>query len=155
MKKAQVGASGNLVLTPDAGQGDFTLTGCREVDGTAQYIQWVEAGTKGPLYFTDAAGNQTLTIQDLNDLEEPSDLKGRLLFPDPTFGGIFPGQTNDSFWETVTHLNNSPGDRVKRECHDMYDENGFYRWECTRTLPSNPSDLDYLVYYLDWWDNGF
>jgi hypothetical protein len=24
-----------------------------------------------------------------------------------------------------------------------------------RELPPNPSDLDYLVYYLDWWEDGF
>ena len=153
--RASVDGSGNLVFTPDAGQGTFRMAGCKEVNGTAQYIEYVDAVTRGPIYLTDAAGNRTLTIQDFDGIDSPADLAGKVVFPDPTFGGVLPGQTNTTFWETLQKIENSPGSRTRRECRETLDENGFYDWKCTNTLPSNPSDLDYLEYFLNWSDDAF
>lgn len=152
---AAEGASGNLILTPDAGQGTFRLAGCREGADTTEFVQWVDAFTRGPIYFTDAAGNKTLSIQEFGDIDSPADLAGKVVFPDPTFGGVLPGQTNATFWETVSKIENSPGSRTRRECTETTDENGFYQWKCTSILPSNPSDLDYLEYFLNWSDDAF
>lgn len=152
-RSAEAGPSG-IVTAPDDGGGTFSLSSCRVMDGQVQYVSWVDAVTKGPFVFTDAAGNKTLSIQEIDDIDDPAELTGKVVFRDPTFGGILPGQTNDTFWENVSSISHSPGDRVRRECRDV-EEDGFIYWKCTRTLPSNPSDLDYLVYYLDWWGEPY
>jgi hypothetical protein len=142
-----------LAASPSAGE--FTLKACRVREGQAEYVSWIEADTRGPIEFTDKDGQVTLTIPDLEGIDKPLDLKGKIVFRDPTFGGVFPGQTNETFWQTVQTIADSPGDRVKRECRDIQREDGWWEYECTRELPSNPSDLDYLVYYLDWGEDVF
>lgn len=143
------------LLGSSPASGEVTLAACRVEDGRAQYIAWIDADTRGPFEFTDKDGQVTLTIPGFDAIDKPLDLKGKVVFRDPTFGGVFPGQTDETFWETVQSIADSPGDRVKRGCRDVERDDGWIEWVCTRELPPNPSDLDYLVYYLDWWQGGF
>lgn len=146
-------AEGYLLAESQA-SGGLTMKACRVQDDYAEFVSWVDAETRGPIEFTDAEGRVTMTIPQLDAIEKPLDLKGKLVFRDPTFGGVFPGQTDATFWETVQSIGDSPGDRVKRECKEV-EKDGWWEYTCTRELPPNPSDLDYLVYYLDWWEDGF
>lgn len=130
-------------------EGSFRIRSCKEsATGTAQFAD-VNARTKGPLYFTDAAGKKTMAVEDFEDIDEPMDLDGKIIFRDPTFGGIFPELTNDNIWSKIHSLENVT-DRVQRTCE--YDE---MTWNetCTKMLPANPSDLDYIVYSLYWLDD--
>ena len=139
---------------PDATSGLFTLSTCRVQNGIVEYVDWVDAETKGPIVFTDAAGTQTLAIPEFDGIKDPVDLNGKVVFRDPTFGGILPGLTNQTLWEHVSALQDGPGDRVRRDCTEI-EHDGWWETECKRILPTNPSDLDYLVYYLDWLDRVF
>lgn len=94
----------------------------------------------GPIYFTDAAGNKTLEGAELQDYQERlGDLQGRVLFPDPTFGGVFPGLSNENIWAKLSAL----GD-VEASRDSVCAPGGT----CKPKLPRNPTDLDYIVYYL-------
>lgn len=156
MMTERPGAPGTFDFTPDLTAGTFRLKGCRVQGGAVEYVQWVDAQTVVPFLFTDPTGNTvTLDPLDIDDIDDPSELKGKIILRDPTFGGILPGQTNDSFWDHVSAIGKAPGSRVKRECGEVDHPGGWTEWKCTRTLPPNPSDLDYMDYYLDWWDNGF
>lgn len=138
----------------DESQGLITLSTCRVQNGVVEYAGWIDAETRGPIVFTDASGTETLGIQQFDEIDDPMDLNGKVVFRDPTFGGVLPGLTNQSFWEHVSALKDGPGDRVIRECHQI-EVDGWWDEECTSTLPANPSDLDYLVHYLDWMDRIF
>lgn len=103
-----------------------------------------EFGTRalGPVYFTNAAGVKTLEGYELEHYSEDlSLLTDRVQFPDPTFGGIFPGLTNQNIWPTLKSLT-SQGFQPKSDC------GGGVESPCDGTLPDNPSDLDILDYYL-------
>jgi hypothetical protein len=120
---------------------------------TAEYISYINATTRGPYEFTDANGNpsfgvnQYAEIQNIYDTLGITGLANKIVFPDPTFGGVFPQLTNTSIWTTLSNLENI---HPRRACSD----NGVYNssWgECTAghtVLPQNPSDLDVLTYYF-------
>jgi hypothetical protein len=137
--------------TAHESQGSFRLGLCREVGGEAQFAS-LRVRTRGPIEFTNAAGAVTLTLPELERTEGPMDVAGKILFRDPTFGGIFPDVTNGNFWdhvESISHVET----RTERNCDYVYDANGYEQWKCTRKLPVNPSDLDYLVFALYWGDD--
>src|SRR5690606_25919155 len=114
---------------------------------------WIDADIRGPFRFTDKDGKTTLTIPEFDAIQDPVDLKGKLVFRDPTFGGILPGMTNDALWEHISAISNSGGSRVVRACEEYQTEDGWREYRCTSILPENPSDLDYLDYYLNWADD--
>lgn len=138
----------------DQSQGLISLSTCRVQNGEAEFISWIDAETRGPMVFTDAAGTETLAIPQFDEIDDPLELNGKVVFRDPTFGGVLPGLTNQSLWEHVSALQDGPGDRVVRECRQI-EVDGWWEEKCTSTLPANPSDLDYLVHYLDWMDRIF
>ena len=84
---------------------------CRVKDGKAQYaVAYRENEIPNILYFTDAKGNKTLTIQELingkmvGDRVESytaEDLRSLIVFPDITFGGVFPDMTEALFWDEI------------------------------------------------------
>lgn len=107
---------------------------------------------KGPLYFTDASGAKVMEAADMEDYADNlSGLTGKVTFPDPTMGGIFPDLTNQNIWSKVESLEDVHT-RVPDAC--LSDEPPFdpdfperEAWEPCR-MPVSPSDLDLLVYYL-------
>jgi hypothetical protein len=126
--------------------GSFRLSACRDAgDGTAEFAD-VSARIKGPFYFTDAQGNKTYGPED-PEIDSLEQLKGKVVFRDPTFGGVFPGLTNDNIWSTIESLDQVES-RTQRVCPD-YPDMG----PCILVLPSNPSDLDYFEYNLYWLDD--
>jgi hypothetical protein len=142
-----------VTLVSEPSQAALTLGTCREVDGRAQYVSWIDAETLGPIRFTDKEGNPTILPHEFNGIEDPIELKGKVIFRDPTFGGVLPEMSNESFWEHVSAISNSGGSRVVRTCEEIQTEEGWWDYRCTSTLPENPSDLDYLHYYLNWTDD--
>ena len=84
---------------------------CRVKDGKAEYaVAYRENEIPNILYFTDAKGNKTLTIQELingkmvGDRVESytaEDLRSLIVFPDITFGGVFPDMTEALFWDEI------------------------------------------------------
>jgi hypothetical protein len=135
--------------TPHESQGSFRIGLCREVGSHVEFAS-LQVRTRGPIEFTNAAGAVTLTLPELEHAEGPLDLAGKIVFRDPTFGGIFPEVTNGNLWdhvESISHVKT----RTKRTCDDTYDADGYQQWKCTRQLPQNPSDLDYLVFTLLYW----
>jgi hypothetical protein len=100
---------------------------------------------KSPFYFTNAAGDSTLDGLDLDPYErDVSGLRGKIILPDPTMGGVFPDLTNDNFWIKVQALGDVES-RVPSSCNAEV----FYADspEGCR-LPVQASDLDILVYFL-------
>ena len=80
------------------------------------------------LYFTDKDGNKTETLQGLLNgrmidteihLYKYEDLRNIIIFPDVTFGGIFPDMTEDIFWN----------DFVKAIIGEDDDEDDWEDWE--------------------------
>lgn len=115
------------------------------------YPEWndsvaTEGGTRllGPLCFTDAS-RQACTLQgyEFADTGDISGFTGRITFPDPTFGGVFPGLTNENFWPTLKSLLGERSE-VARDCPAHAPEGPGCAWK----LPPNPSDLDLIDYYL-------
>lgn len=111
---------------------------------------------RGPFYFTDASGKATFgadietELNALIDAQGLASLADKIIFPDPTFGGVFPGMTNAKLWTTVASLKTV--ESRSQHCETFYyDEgNASSSYEhCYREMPSNPSDLDLLTYYLD------
>jgi len=84
---------------------------CREKGGVAEYaVAYNENEVPNILYFTDAKGNKTVTLQALIngklEGEEPEpysldEIKSFIVFPDITFGGVFPEMTSDFFWDEL------------------------------------------------------
>jgi hypothetical protein len=145
-------ADEGIQWTPHETQGSFRLSLCRDAGGEAEYAS-LRISTRGPIEFTNASGATILTLSELNDVDEPEELAGKIIFRDPTFNGIFPELTNANIWEHVASLN-KVDTRTQTGCEYDYDEiTGYWKEKCTRTLPSNPSDLDHLVYSLSWWDD--
>ena len=44
-----------------------------------------------------------------------------IFFPDPTFGGVFPGMTNDLLWDWVKYFKD-----LDEESDDYYDDYDYY-----------------------------
>lgn len=90
---------------------DVTLPAgmCKDDKGTIKYaVAFYENEVPNFGYFTDKDGNKTETIQGLlngkivdSEIEKYTfeDLRKLIIFPDVTFGGIFPDMTVDSFWD--------------------------------------------------------
>lgn len=141
-----VDSLGSLVLTAHSAQGDIHVGGCKVLEGNVNYAYDVYPRTRGPFYFTDTAGNKTIDPDEIEKSNQPSDMKGKIVFRDPTFGGVLPDFTNDNFWDYVSSLRDVRS-RVTKTCTD----NGI-EYRCTSHMPDDPSDLDYMVYYLNWSD---
>lgn len=137
---------------PHESQGSFRLSLCRDLGGGTQFAS-LRVRTRGPIEFTNAAGATTLTVPELNNIDGPLDLAGKVVFRDPTFGGIFPDLTNGNIWDYVESFN-QVDTRTRRDCGYAEDDPfGYGEWKCTRSLPENPSDLDYFVFALYWGDD--
>lgn len=84
---------------------------CKEENGVAQYaVAYMENEVPNILYFTDASGKKTATIQELvnGKLEgeravpyKVEELRSFIIFPDITFGGVFPDMTEDILWGEI------------------------------------------------------
>ena len=83
---------------------------CKTENGVTQYaVAYRENEVPNILYFTDAKGNKTVTLQELvngkldadGELSSYSyeDLRNIIILPDVTFGGVFPDMTVDFFWD--------------------------------------------------------
>ena len=121
--------------------GFIQLKGCRDNGNGGDNFPDIRSLIKGPIYFTDASGNKTFGPED-ESIDSVAQLKGKVVFRDPTFAGTFPGLTNDNIWYTMSSLKDVDS-RTQRNCTD-------YTKPCVLILPDNPSDLDYLVYNLYW-----
>lgn len=129
-----------------------------EMDTMGTYVYTSNERTRGPFYFTDASGKATFgedlsgELNDLVDSKGIAALSTKIIFPDPTFGGIFPGMTNAKLWETLASFKTI--EPRSRQCEtyeyvSSYSEDYNYSYEeCFRVMPTNPSDLDLLTYYL-------
>jgi hypothetical protein len=142
--------AGAFVLTSETGSGVIDLKdACMETPEGREYFSIRYEGEPAPFHFTDASGRKTLDVFQLEGIVEDlglAALTGKVVFPDPTFGGVFPGLNNDNIWSTIQSLD-AVGPRLDETC----DQNGI----CTRKLPDNPSDLDVWARYLFWGDNLF
>ena len=90
---------------------DVTLPAgmCKDDEGTIKYaVAFYENEVPNYGYFTDKDGKKTVTIQELvngkmvdSEIEPYTfeDLRKFIIFPDITFGGIFPDMTEDIFWD--------------------------------------------------------
>ncbi len=133
--------------------GEVTLSQCRETSGGLEFVDYVDGDFLGPLYFTDKDGKKTLEVYELEQYEDniPA-LKNKIVFRDPTMGGIFPGLTNDNIWSTIKSLE-TVEPRSKEVCEEVWDENGFYEYKCELIKAKNPSDLDLIIENIYWLDN--
>jgi len=90
----------------------ITLTSavCRVENGQSMFATPFQSKVPNAFYFTDAAGNKTISYQALANgkIDEATgaikdynldEIKNFLFFPDITFGGILPGMTADAFWK--------------------------------------------------------
>jgi hypothetical protein len=138
----------SFVFTADSGRGVIDLKGaCRETAAGREYYSIRYPGEPIPFHFTDASGRKTLDPYELESVADDlglAALAGKVVFPDPTFGGVFPGLDNGNIWSTMQAL-----DKVGPRLNETCDENG----NCTHGLPDNPSDLDVWAHYLFWMDN--
>lgn len=138
------------VNTDDKGAGTVALGGtCRVIDGKAEYLVEENTTKARPFYFTDAAGAKTLELDEVEGVVSDlgmAGLTGKIVFKDPTFGGVFPDLNNDNIWSTMQSLDYS-GARIDEHCN----ADGV----CTEEIPNNPSDLDVWAHYLFWVDNIF
>ena len=110
---------------------DLTLPAgmCKEEKGKIKYaVAFYENEVPNYLYFTDKDGNKTETLQGLLNgrmidteihLYKYEDLRNIIIFPDVTFGGIFPDMTEDIFWN----------DFVKAIIGEDDDEDDWEDWE--------------------------
>ena len=116
-------------------------------DSLAADITHPDPREKGPFYFTNADSAFTLAGVDLVDFADNiPGLTGKVIFPDPTLGGIFPDLTNQNFWQKVDSLNLIQS-RVPNSCDENYSSDMVGPLEPCK-LPTSPSDLDLLVYYM-------
>lgn len=132
----------------------ISLSGCKVYADyvgntpTAHYIYDISATLRGPYAFTDASGNLSFGTNQAKDIHDVYNLQGlagfnnKIVFPDPTFGGVFPKLTNNTVWTTLGSLKNI---KPRSACSET-DSYGY----CTKNvLPQNPSDLDVLNYYFE------
>lgn len=77
----------------------------RITDGIADYLPYYTCSNSSDFstfYFTDATGKKTASLADFKDhrysLYQASKI---IIFPDPTFGGVFPGATNEKIWDWI------------------------------------------------------
>lgn len=130
---------------PTTASGTITLSLCRETPTGVEYVQYMDVKTKGPIYFTNPAG--TLTV-DVADLDKYSDdipaLETKIIFPDPTFSGVFPELTQANIWNVINSLK-TVEPRAKQICDEVITPDGYYTNNCRMVKVSDPSDLDLLI----------
>lgn len=97
------------------GDGDvahqLSTTSCKDSNGTIMY-QNFNSTLPNILVFTDAAGKETLPAYKLTlpknedgDKWTISDMKEIIIFPDPTFHGVFPNiKTQDDIWNLIEDI---------------------------------------------------
>ncbi len=143
-----------FVTVPDNAEGEIVLNRCRDAGGQAELVEYIAGKRKVPFYFTDAAGNKTLEPDELENFQNDiSSLQDKIIFRDPTFGGLFPGLTQNNIWSTIKSLE-TVKPRTREVCEESVDINGFYRYECRlEKAVVNPSDLDMLISNLYWVGN--
>ena len=85
---------------------------CKAENGQSLFAMPYREHVANALYFTDASGNKTISLQGLmNGYVDPvtqhsrlynaDEMKNFLFFPDITFGGILPEMTSEAFWEIL------------------------------------------------------
>ncbi len=131
--------------------GTFKLSGCRENFGDVEYVGYIDATLKGPLYFTNAAGDKTIDLFAMNNQPDLAALKSQIFFRDPTFGGLFPDLTQDNIWDVIQSLR-FVEPRTRQVCEEVIDANGMYTYTCHTIKPANPSDLDLFISVTNWMD---
>jgi hypothetical protein len=133
-------------------QGTFKLAGCRERLGEVEYISHINVTVKGPVYFTNATGVKTLDLMDLDKYQDDlAALETKIIFRDPTFGGIFPELTQANIWGVIQSLR-FVNSRTRQVCVETVDANGFYTYTCHTEKAVNPSDLDAFISVTNWMD---
>ncbi len=137
---------------PAVSEGTITLSSCRETVGGAEYAEYINVKTRGPFYFTNAAGDKTVELTDLDKYNDdlPA-LETKIFFRDPTFGGIFPEMTQTKIWGVIKSLQ-TVNARSGRECTDVMAPDGTFRYECENITVTDPSDLDLLISSTFWMD---
>jgi hypothetical protein len=97
-------------LDDDATIHTLSTTSCVDTAGYAEY-QNFNVTIPDVLIFTDKQGNETIHAYKLalpkneaGDSWTISDMKDLIIFPDPTFHGIFPDMTQDSIWNLIETL---------------------------------------------------
>lgn len=89
----------------------YTLSAgvCKDSSGVTYYKQYTNVNLD-ILVFTDKSGNETIhSYKLLNGKADGSDwtaaeLAGYVIFPDPTFNGVFPGMTQTQLWNVIFAL---------------------------------------------------
>ena len=141
---------------PPTTKGILTISGCREKYGTMEYAQYADIKYASPAYFTDSVGNKTIDFLDVDDYaDDISALKTKIIFRDPTFGGVFPELTQANIWAKIKSLQTIQP-RSEKVCTDIphYGYYGtYFTQECHMNKARNPSDLDLLIENLDWFDS--
>jgi hypothetical protein len=132
--------------------GSVTLKSCREKVNGVEYAEYYNVKTKAPFYFTNPAGTLTLDLTDVEKYEDDlSALQNKIIFRDPTFGGIFPELTQATIWEVVNSMK-TVEPRAKRICEDVFNPDGSYGYTCHTVKVTDPSDLDLLISFGNWMD---
>ena len=90
------------------------------------------------MYFTDAKGNKTVTLQELvngkldadGELSSYSyeDLRNIIILPDVTFGGVFPDMTVDFFWDEFLPAL-MEDDEEEDDWDYYYDDDDYYYYD--------------------------
>ena len=114
---------------------------CKEEKGKIKYaVAYYENEVPNFGYFTDKDGKKTETIQGLingkmvdSEIEpyKYEDLRKIIIFPDVTFGGIFPDMTEDIFWDDFVKA------IIGEDDDDWDDEDEWEDWE-----EENEIDID-------------
>ena len=73
------------------------------------YYVFTDKADLNSICFTDAKGNKTACMKDfVEEYELPKDARGRIIFPDPTFGGIFPKFSKEyTIWDFLVKIDAS------------------------------------------------
>ncbi len=124
--------------------GTIHLSLCRETNGQVEFAEYIDATTKSPMYFTNATGDSTVDVTDLGKYSDdlPA-LDSKIIFRDPTFGGVFPELTQSNIWTVINSLK-TVEPRTKQVC-EMTSDGGWGNYKCTTVKVSDPSDLDLLI----------
>ena len=77
------------------------------VEGIQKFLPYYKfnGSDLGTFYFTDKSGANPVPLLDFLDgtLSFPKDGEGKIIFRDPTFGGVFPEFTQKDIWELLDH----------------------------------------------------
>lgn len=73
------------------------------------YYTFTDKADLSSICFTDANGKKTVCMKELaEEFELPKDARGKIIFPDPTFGGIFPKFTEKyTVWDFLVDIDYS------------------------------------------------